>query len=460
MSKHPSLKNAREGMPAGATAPKVGGKAQAVRPAKYDGSLRDLYEAHRGKVSDKWSIYLTTYDRIFSKYRNMPVRILEIGVQNGGALEIWRRYFANAELVLGCDINEACGNLVFDDKKVAVVVGDANADEIERNILGRSKEFDIIIDDGSHKSSDIIRTFARYFPHLSEGGVYITEDLHCSYWAEYEGGLYDPLSSMSFFKRLLDVVNYEHWGLDRRRTDALAAFSGRYGVAFEEASLASIHAIEFLNSLCFVSRRSIQENALGRRCVEGRVALVEQSVVPLDGTTSKAADETGSVWSLQSTTMEEEIGINRELINHHEMRMEMLSHDYETRMEMRTYEQEARIEVLSREHEARIEVLSREHEARMKALSYRIAAAHEQIRSGEEEIAQRKAESIAKAAEIHVLQEELSLARTMTSALEAKLTEHELVIQEFKDSTSWRITGPLRALSAGFGRALRNLRWN
>lgn len=166
-------------------------QANATSSGKHEASLLDLYIAHTGKVSDKWSIYLGAYDRIFSEYRNKPVRILEIGVQNGGSLEIWRRYFPHAELILGCDINAACGGLTFDDERIDVIVGDANTDEVESRIAARSEKFDIIIDDGSHKSSDIIRSFSRYFPRLSEGGIYIAEDLHCSYWNEYEGGLYD-----------------------------------------------------------------------------------------------------------------------------------------------------------------------------------------------------------------------------------------------------------------------------
>ncbi|RUV36828.1 glycosyltransferase [Mesorhizobium sp. M7A.F.Ca.MR.148.00.0.0] len=302
-------------------------KQRDARPAKQEPfvSLRDLYDAHRGKVSDKWSIYLSTYDHIFSEYRDRPVRILEIGVQNGGSLEIWQKYFPNAELVLGCDINSDCGNLVFDDKRIEISIGDANTDEVERDIVSRSKKFDIIIDDGSHLSSDIIRSFARYFPHLSEGGMYIAEDLHCSYWQEFEGGLYDPLSSMSFFKRLLDVVNHEHWGLDRRRVDALATFADRHQVAFNEASLASVHSVEFLNSLCIVTKLPIPENVLGARSVHGQVALADQGMVALDETRSKATDQTGNPWSLKTTTMEAEIEINRALVVSQEARIEAYS---------------------------------------------------------------------------------------------------------------------------------------
>ncbi|MFC3322092.1 glycoside hydrolase family 99-like domain-containing protein [Mesorhizobium cantuariense] len=439
MSKHPSPENMRDAKPGSQVvdeaAPKKRVRAKIAPLGEHDVSLRDLYNAHSGKVSDKWSIYLSAYDRIFSEYRNKPVRILEIGVQNGGSLEIWRRYFAKAELVLGCDINLACGNLIFDDEKIAVVVGDANTDEVERSIAARSEKFDIIIDDGSHSSSDIIRSFARYFPHLSEDGVYIAEDLHCSYWREFGGGLYDPLSSMSFFKRLLDVVNHEHWGLDRPQSDALVTFAKEYEIAFEEASLASVHSIEFLNSLCVVTKRPTQENVLGPRSVHGQVALAEESVVPLDGTESKAANQAGNPWSLKSMTMEEEIPTNRELIKLHGMRIEAFSSEIiEIREQIRVNEDEI--------VRTRAQVIAKDEE---------IVRIRAQIAAGAEEVARTNAQAIAMGEEIQALQEELSMAHTARSALladreNARSEETRLhgVLDAVYDSTSWRLTGPLR----------------
>ena len=113
-------------------------------------------------------------------------------MQNGGSLEIWARYFPCAAVIAGCDIDPGCAQLAFEDKRIAVVVGDANSDRTQARILEHSAEFDILIDDGSHTSSDIVKSFARYFPCLAENGFYIIEDLHCSYWREFEGGLFDP----------------------------------------------------------------------------------------------------------------------------------------------------------------------------------------------------------------------------------------------------------------------------
>ena len=208
-------------------------------------SLSQLYAEHEGKVSDKWTLYLREYDRLLSPYRSKPVRLLEIGIQNGGSLEIWRRFFENSLVLLGCDINVDCGKLVYTDPVISLVIGDANLDAVEQRISTISPEFDIVIDDGSHRSGDIVKSFSRYFPKVNNGGIFIAEDLHCSYWSEFEGGLYAPYSSIAFFKRLADVVNHEHWGVAAAREDILSSFQKEFECQFDVTSLAEISSIEF-----------------------------------------------------------------------------------------------------------------------------------------------------------------------------------------------------------------------
>ena len=51
-------------------------------------SLREVHSEQQGKVSDKWARYLDIYEAAFANFRDLPVRVLEIGVQNGGSLEV------------------------------------------------------------------------------------------------------------------------------------------------------------------------------------------------------------------------------------------------------------------------------------------------------------------------------------------------------------------------------------
>lgn len=235
-------------------------------------TLENLYDTHTRNVSDKWSSYLTKYDKIFSPYRDMPVRLVEIGIQNGGSLEIWSEYFYNAQLILGCDINPKCAVINHDSSTIKIIIGDINKQNTLKEIYALANELDIVIDDGSHVSSDIINTFCKLFPLLSSEGVYVVEDLHCSYWQQFDGGLYTPHSSIGFFKSLIDILNFEHWGLDISRRSHLESFN--IPDTLSEKDLSELHSIEFTNSMCVITKRSKDSNLLGKRKVVGRTEAV------------------------------------------------------------------------------------------------------------------------------------------------------------------------------------------
>ncbi len=178
---------------------------------------------------EQLSAYLPQYDRLLSAYRDASINLLEIGVRKGGSLEIWDQYFARARHLVGCEIDAKRAHLDFEDPRIALVIGDACSEETKRAVLDRSRDFDIVIDDGSHTSRDIVKAFTHFFPSLTNGGAYIVEDLHCSYAAEFEGGgLRNPLSSISFVKALIDVVNQEHWDPEGTAGSTLEAFVTTY----------------------------------------------------------------------------------------------------------------------------------------------------------------------------------------------------------------------------------------
>lgn len=245
-------------------------------------SLQQLYDEHTGHVSDKWSLYLSEYERIFHDFRDRQVCVLEIGVQNGGSLDIWSQYFENALVLIGCDINPECEHLSYEDARIHVITGDINKPETSEQVLGYCSTFDIVIDDGSHLSSDIVKSFIRYFPYVAEGGLFIVEDLHCSYWSQFQGGLFDPYSSISFFKRLIDVINYEHWGVEKKRADVLSNILKKYGCEAVEPDLSQIHSIEFINSMCVIRKAVATSNNLGHRLVKGSFEKVFQGNLVLD----------------------------------------------------------------------------------------------------------------------------------------------------------------------------------
>lgn len=278
-------------------------------------TLEQLYAEHSGKVSDKWAIYLVEYGRIFGEYRNKPITLLEIGIQNGGSLEIWSKFFTNAQKLVGCDINPDCARLVYKDPRVAVVVGDANSDAVQSIVLQHAPVFDVIIDDGSHRSSDIVKSFAKYFPNLADGGVFVAEDLHCSYWQEFEGGLFDPFSSITFFKRLADVVSHEHWGIKKARVDILRGFFSKYDFQIDEDVLQHIHSVEFINSMCVIRKGNPEHNRLGTRFIAGSVEMVVPGHVQLDSSLNKAPNQNDNEWSARNIPPDEELPLRLKQID-------------------------------------------------------------------------------------------------------------------------------------------------
>ncbi|MBQ2262468.1 MAG: glycosyltransferase [Loktanella sp.] len=246
-------------------------------------TLLETFRAHDGKRSDKWLANIAAYERLFAPYRDRPVRILEIGIQNGGSLEIWSKFFPNAVAIIGCDIDKKCRDLTYDDPRISVVVGDVNEPAVFEKVSSICSEFDIIIDDGSHVSGDIIRAFAKFFPVVSVGGMFIAEDLHCSYWADYQGGLEYPGSSLNFFRRLADLTNKEHWGGALTAADSLSYFSELYDCSFDEMPLLGVAEVSFMNSLAVVVRDTPEKRALGPRLVVGPDAQVRDLSLGLDG---------------------------------------------------------------------------------------------------------------------------------------------------------------------------------
>ena len=225
-------------------------------------TFKEVFINHQGKLADKWETYLDAYSTAFVPYEDKPVRILEVGVMNGGTLEVLAEYFKNAVEIVGVDIDPACANLNFTDPRITLIIGDILNVELDGM-------FDIIIDDGSHICRDVIITFANYFQRLTANGLYAIEDLHASYWRGWGGGLYTPVSSMAFLKRLTDLVNWEHWRITSNPLDNIARV---YETKFHEANY--IKSIEFQNSLCLIHKSPYNVNRLGRRIISGSVETV------------------------------------------------------------------------------------------------------------------------------------------------------------------------------------------
>lgn len=181
----------------------------------YDGPLLDIYAGNNGVKVHKWHHYIPLYDRYFGRYRGTRVRFLEIGVNNGGSLQMWRRYFGDDAVLCGIDINEDCAQ--YDGQSGMVRIGSQDDADFLGRVVDEMGGVDVVLDDGSHRMAHIEASLRILFPRLEMGGTYAIEDLHTAYYPRYGGGLDTEANFYNTVRRMIDDMHmWYHPGKDPR----------------------------------------------------------------------------------------------------------------------------------------------------------------------------------------------------------------------------------------------------
>ena len=192
--------------------------------------LDRMIATHTGRRINKWRHYFEIYDRHLGRFRDQQISVLEIGIDQGGSLEIWRRYFGAKAQIVGVDINPACKN--FEAAGTHVIIGDQGDVKFLEKLAADFGPFDIVIDDGSHVFEHQLVTFRTLFPHIKPDGIYACEDLCTSYWSEgFGGGVGKPGTFVEFLKGLVDEMNAWFWR-DKAEADVNSFTTSAYGMHF------------------------------------------------------------------------------------------------------------------------------------------------------------------------------------------------------------------------------------
>lgn len=166
--------------------------------------------------------YNSVYEKEFRKIKNEVKKFCEIGVRgygkeygwiDGNSLKVWRDYFKNAE-ILGLDNL----NIDLDDSDRITTDYMVQSDlENVKSYSSKLSDYDIIIDDGTHKIYDQTITFAYFFRSLKSGGIYVIEDLNSSnevnipeknnIWNWGEPGFITPLEMLQHFNKTKEIKN-------------------------------------------------------------------------------------------------------------------------------------------------------------------------------------------------------------------------------------------------------------
>ena len=155
-------------------------------------------------ISDTGHGYVRYYAKEFDAIRDMPIKLLEIGVHRARSHFMWSRYFQQGQ-IYGIDNCETINGQDYVDNRK-----NNNADRIHlfkldqgeyeevRKLAKKYGPFDIIIDDGSHKPEHQIGCFKILLPYTS--GYYSIEDMHPYY--TQDGHL-----TIDFFQTVIHRMN-------------------------------------------------------------------------------------------------------------------------------------------------------------------------------------------------------------------------------------------------------------
>lgn len=121
---------------------------------------------------------------------------------------MWRDYFHRGSQIVGIDINPDCAQHARDN--IAVHIGSQDDEAFLKEVADTYDGFDIVLDDGSHINSHVIKTFGTLYDRVSADGVYLVEDMHTSYWPKFGGGLRREGTFIEFAKSKIDELNAPH----------------------------------------------------------------------------------------------------------------------------------------------------------------------------------------------------------------------------------------------------------
>jgi len=223
-------------------------------------TYKSAFYAKRRFSSEKWQHYFDIYDHCLASFYGHNIRYLEIGVQNGGSLEVARNLFGPESIIIGMDIDPAFMNIK--DRGIAdqIIIGPQSEDRALQELFSTSDYFHIVIDDGSHIQADMIQSFLNIFPTLVDGGVYVIEDTHTNFSPDHQKsfhgiGLYD------YFKGLTERLNlpYLDPAMRKNRYKTPRESREQSPSPFGDDLLRSIFSIEFFDSVIAIKKRLRQE---------------------------------------------------------------------------------------------------------------------------------------------------------------------------------------------------------
>jgi cyclopropane fatty-acyl-phospholipid synthase-like methyltransferase len=147
-----------------------------------------LLELVNNSHTDKNTIhtYLPLYQRLLESKKESARNVLEVGVQRGGSINLWSKFFVNAT-VYGLDLCGpeyiTCKEIITNDKIVLHMHKDAYDEEFfKTTFLDANIKCDMMLDDGPHTLESMKKFISLYSQIMTDDGILIIEDVQSIDW--------------------------------------------------------------------------------------------------------------------------------------------------------------------------------------------------------------------------------------------------------------------------------------
>ena len=196
--------------------------------------------ANASRFSSKLSSYFADYELMFSSFRNQKVTIVEIGVLDGGSLQMWKTFFGPSARVIGVEANPEALNLVAQGFEI-YIINQENANSW-RTVLPTIGNIDILIDDGGHTSLGQIMTCLETVNFINDGGLIVIEDTHSSFLKEF--GMPSRYSFSNWVSLIEKILDLQYLNKSEKVSAEVANFAKRIRsiTKFRSMTVFSIHS--------------------------------------------------------------------------------------------------------------------------------------------------------------------------------------------------------------------------
>ncbi len=163
--------------------------------------------------------YSKFYQKHFENFKKEEFNLLEIGTWKGSSCAAFAKYFENAR-VFGIDRNFKFN---YKSNRIKFLYCDlrnrSDLNKLEKTI--KDKKFKIIIDDGSHILSHMIKNLFFFIKYLEKDGYFVIEDFN---FPKFYNHLNDGENEELFFDEILNHINEKKYFKSKLLSNDMQSF--------------------------------------------------------------------------------------------------------------------------------------------------------------------------------------------------------------------------------------------